>query len=87
MELMKIDNNSIRVFYRSLPESVHGVSEKESDNEYIIIINSDLPDSVQAEALEHEMLHIQRRDFDNPHVNVDQIEKDVHREINLRKEV
>ena len=87
MEIMKIDNNSIRVFYRSLPKSAPGVCAKESDNEYIIIINSDLPDVVQAEALEHEILHIRRRDLDADYVNVDRIEPDVHREILLRKEV
>lgn len=86
MEVMKIDNNSIRVFYRSLPESAHGVCAKESDNEYLIIINSDLPDAVQTKTLEHEILHIQRGDLDAEDVNVNQIENDVHREMILRRE-
>lgn len=83
---LKVENNLARVFYKSLPASVHGACAKESDNEYIIIINSDMPDVIQAEALEHEIMHIKRRDFEARYVDVNQIENDVHREILLRKE-
>ena len=59
-------NNSTRVFYCTLPESAHGVCAKESDNEYIIIINSSMTTEEQIETLLHELTHIENNDFSKP---------------------
>ena len=72
---------TIRIYYRSLPEAAHGVSAKVSDTNYIVLINSDLPEEIQSEALEPELLHIRKRDFDRTQISLDQREYEVRTEI------
>lgn len=86
METIRIDDRFARIYYEPLPQTIHGVCAKESDNQYIIIINADMSDEQQAESLQHEILHIKRKDFDRTDITVEQIEINAHREIANRKE-
>ena len=86
MNTVSIDNITARVYYKPLPAAAHGCCAKESDSEYIILINSDLSPEDQAEALEHELIHIRRDDFNMTDLSVDQTELSTHEEARQRKE-
>lgn len=80
METIKIDNCIARIYYEPLPRTIHGVCAKESDNQYIILINADMSDEQQTKSLQHEILHIKRHDFDS-NKPIQEIEAEVHQQI------
>lgn len=55
----------IQVFFVDLPASIHGLTVKNSDDSYTILINYHLSHEAQRAAYDHEMEHINNHDFDN----------------------
>jgi Zn-dependent peptidase ImmA (M78 family) len=49
----------------SLPVSVRGVTVTDENNDYNIYINANLSQDQQKKALEHELKHIERDDFES----------------------
>lgn len=66
-----------RVVYLPFPDDIYGVVKLCDDGSYLIAINQFLSEDQKAQALQHELTHIQKRhffDFDSK--NVLEIEAD-----------
>lgn len=48
-----------------LPSTIRGVTVRDSDGNYNIYINSSLAEDVRKKAIDHELRHIERGDFDS----------------------
>ena len=57
----------VNIRYVSLPHSVRAVTLPSSDGTFDVYINSDLPEELQRKALRHELEHIRRDHFYDPH--------------------
>ena len=68
------------------PEAVNGLCSKRSDSLYWILINADKSKEQQEETLQHEILHIERCDFDSDKP-VHTIESEVHQQIEAWKQM
>lgn len=66
--------NDYIVRYISLPCTVKGVTVMDKDGFYNIYINSQLSFEEQKKALRHELHHIDREDFDNMYVPLEEVE-------------
>lgn len=55
----------IQVFLIDMPTFVDGITVKNSDDSYTILINAGLSAEGQCAAYDHEMEHINNHDFDN----------------------
>ena len=65
-----------------LPEGADGIVTLDRNNNYMIIVNADLPEDKQTKAFLHECLHIWNRDFERTETeSVGQIEARTHRQI------
>ena len=58
-----MDETYIRII--DLPSTVHGVTVRDEDGNYNIYINSSLSADARQRAIEHELKHINRGDFDD----------------------
>ncbi|MBE6891826.1 MAG: ImmA/IrrE family metallo-endopeptidase [Ruminococcaceae bacterium] len=58
-----MDENYIRII--DLPSTVHGVTVRDEDGNYNIYINSSLSADARKRAIEHELKHINRGDFED----------------------
>ena len=58
-----MDENYIRII--DLPSTVHGVTVRDDDGNYNIYINSSLSADARKRAIEHELKHINRGDFED----------------------
>lgn len=71
-----------RTIVYPLPARIHGVTYPRFDESigdwYLIIINRDDPPDRQREALQHELDHIARGDFDHMEKGADQLELIAH---------
>ena len=54
----------IQVFLVDLPASIKGVTIRNGDDSYTILINAGLSAEAQCDAYDHEMEHIMNRDYD-----------------------
>ena len=54
--------NYVRII--KLPSTIQGVTVKDENGNYNIYINSSLAEDAKKRALEHELKHIERGDFD-----------------------
>lgn len=68
--------NEVRVIYADLPPRIPGMLVKTFDEDecYTVVLNSRLSIERQRETYEHEMKHIEARDFDETDKSVDEIE-------------
>lgn len=70
---------SIRLVYATgIPDTVHGATSYDKDTgSYLIIINADLPEQEQIEALIHELTHIKLGHFDprNAYKSMEELEQ------------
>lgn len=57
----------IQVFLVDLPTAVRGLTIRNTDDSYTILINVNLSHEAQCDAYDHEMEHISKRDFDRMH--------------------
>lgn len=64
---------TIQVFIINMPTFVDGITVKNSDDSYTILINAGLTAKQQCETYDHEMSHINNHDFDHIY-NVNQLE-------------
>lgn len=71
-------NISLSIAQQQLP--VPGLVAQKAEDDYTIILNTDLPDTERAAAFLHEMLHIWHNDFASGK-SVDQIEQERHVEM------
>ena len=55
--------NYIRII--NLPSTIHGVTVKDEEGNYNIYINSSLSEDARKRAIEHELKHIDRGDFES----------------------
>lgn len=58
----------IKIFIIDLPHRIHGITYRkcvDGEDMFFILINAHLSSSMQIEALDHEMEHINNRDFDS----------------------
>lgn len=55
----------IQVFIIDMPTFVDGITIKNSDDSYTILINAGLSAEGQCEAYDHEMEHINNHDYDH----------------------
>lgn len=55
--------NYIRII--DLPSTVHGVTVRDEDGNYNIYINSSLSADARKRAIEHELKHVERGDFED----------------------
>lgn len=55
----------IQVFIIDMPTFVDGITVKNNDGSYTILINAGLSAEGQCEAYDHEMEHINNHDFDH----------------------
>ena len=55
----------IQVFIIDMPTFVEGITIKNSDDSYTILINAGLSAEGQCEAYDHEMEHINNHDYDH----------------------
>jgi len=55
--------NYVRII--DLPSTIHGVTVRDEDGNYNIYINSSLCEDARRRAIEHELKHIERGDFDS----------------------
>lgn len=84
-QTLSLDSNTIRIHWiYGLPDSINGAVAKQSESEYMILINADKPEENQTEALEHELLHIVRNDLDSV-LPVTVIESEVRKELRSRR--
>ena len=58
-----MDETYIRII--NLPSTVHGVTVRDEDGNYNVYINSALAEDARKRAIDHELKHIERGDFDN----------------------
>lgn len=80
-----IDNAEVLIrWIKGFPESVNGLCSKRSESLYWILINADNSEKQQEETLNHELLHIERSDFDSSK-SVQEIEAEVHQQIKAWK--
>lgn len=49
---------SIRIIAEKLPPTISGYSKRQSENNYLIVINSKLPESLRSSIILHELMHI-----------------------------
>lgn len=63
----------IQVFIIDMPTFVDGITVKNSDDSYTILINAGLSAEGQCEAYDHEMAHINNHDYDHIY-DVNQLE-------------
>ena len=63
----------IQVFLVDMPVAVKGLTVKNSDNGFTILINAGLSDQAQIAAYDHEMEHINNNDYDH-FCNIDALE-------------
>ena len=64
----------LRIITTPLPPGVHGMSAKDGDDRFIVLINEDDDPDTQQEAFIHKMLHIWHGDHDRENVDVQQLE-------------
>lgn len=55
----------IQVFLIDLPASIKGVTIRNGDDSYTILINAGLSAKAQCDAYDHEMEHIRNHDYDH----------------------
>ena len=58
----------IKIFILDLPHRIHGITYRQcidGEDMYFILINARLSAEMQVQALDHEMEHINSRDFDS----------------------
>ena len=55
--------NYVRII--DLPSTVRGVTVRDEDGNYNIYINSSLSEDARQKAIEHELKHVERGDFDS----------------------
>lgn len=71
-----------QVIYRTFPtDDIKGAVLELLQNDYLILINSELPESEQEEALQHELYHIRQDHFRmlaNKERTLNQIELETH---------
>jgi len=58
-----VGENYVRII--DLPSTVQGVTVKDEEGNYNIYINSSLAEDAKKRAIEHELKHIERGDFDS----------------------
>lgn len=56
---------TIQVYLIKLPAAIKGVTVRNSDDSYTILINLNMPHEAQCEAYDHEMTHINSHDYDH----------------------
>ncbi len=61
--MIDLDDYCIR--YINLPVTTKGMTVQDGDGFYNIYINANLSAYAQKEAIQHELRHVQRGDFDN----------------------
>lgn len=54
----------IQIFLVDLPAAIRGVTVRNDDDSYTILINASLSHEMQCEAYDHEISHINNGDFD-----------------------
>lgn len=59
-----------------LPSTVRGVTVRDSDGNYNIYINSSLAEDARKRAIDHELKHIERGDFDS-FSSIEELESDM----------
>lgn len=59
---------TIKLFREPMPENIYGFCAKESDDNFIINIDPNMPADAQARSFLHEMLHIWNRDHEKDDV-------------------
>ena len=57
----------IQVFFVDLPSSIRGLTVKNNDDSFTILINVNMSYEAQLSAYLHEMEHIKNNDFDYMH--------------------
>lgn len=67
-----MDENYIRII--DLPSTVHGVTVRDEDGNYNIYINSSLSADARKRAIEHELKHINRGDFEDICADISDLE-------------
>lgn len=55
----------IQVFLVDMPAKIEGLTIKNSDGSYTVLINAGLSSFAQCRAYDHEMEHINNHDWDN----------------------
>lgn len=63
----------IQVFLIDMPAKIEGMTVKNNDDSYTIIINAGLSSIAQCRAYDHEMQHINNHDYDHIY-DVNQLE-------------
>jgi len=63
----------IQVFLIDMPAKIEGMTVKNNDDSYTIIINAGLSSIAQCKAYDHEMQHINNHDYDHIY-DVNQLE-------------
>lgn len=60
----EVEGRDYCVRFVPLPIAIHGVTAKDEDDFFNIYINANQSPEVQHEAIEHELTHIRRGDFE-----------------------
>ncbi len=60
-----IDLDDYYIRYINMPSSTRGMTVQDGDGFYNIYINANISADAQQEAIQHELKHVQREDFDN----------------------
>jgi len=77
---------NIRIVEERLPETIKGFTGRKENDDYTILLNTELSDTEKAAAFLHEMLHIWHNDFASGK-SVDQIEQERHAEMEKIMEI
>ena len=60
-----IEGQDYKVYLVKLPSTVYGAVRVDRDGFYSVYINDGLPDDMQRHVMDHEMVHMERGDFEN----------------------
>lgn len=83
--MLSVDGFEVKIHWiHGLPESVFGMCVQKTEAEYLILINADRPKELQDETLEHELLHVTKKDF-NSDKPVTVLEREVQHDVQVRK--
>ena len=64
------------IIYYSLPDSINGFITQKDELNYIIVVNSGMPEADQEKTIAHEIRHMVNHDFDR--TDADHIEAEAH---------
>jgi len=69
--------DGVFVRYIHLPSTVYGVTVKDENGDFNVYINENLSAPARDRAIEHEMKHIKRGDFDDETSSIEDLEKNM----------